>query len=363
MSLCACIVPTLDLSGRPCPCVDGWQCDPSTQTCERGQAGSTSVGDAGDSDTADNDTADNDPTLASSEDTAAATPFDVTEFAADWSTPTSIHWAWTIAGEEADFHAYEVWVATSEAALSDQNAVAVFDGSVNPELSRWILNNTNGTDAVLGTITDGLEPGVDYFARLFVLDTSGGRTHSPNVAVRATNTPPVSEAVIFADDPPGGQMYPECMQRVDTNAAAGSTHSYAHQMMCEPGVGSGCQGGGAPECWENLRLQNLTGPPLSIGGGEFADAFIEVYVAIDSTAVGDAHGWWSEVGIQGSDDVWHSVKALTIRADGAYRRYEIPLTQLGLTSDTFDGVVAGFRVGSTFPDATTVRFDEVRIRW
>jgi Tol biopolymer transport system component len=33
--LCACRVPDVDLSGRMCPCIDSYVCDPATQTCVR----------------------------------------------------------------------------------------------------------------------------------------------------------------------------------------------------------------------------------------------------------------------------------------------------------------------------------------
>lgn len=338
-----CTVDSLDLSGRPCPCLPDWECNPDTQTCER----------AGDDDSGDG---------ASGDGASDVAPFDGIELSADWSTPTAIHWAWTLTGDAADFHAYELWVATSASALDGGTDVRVFDGATNPELSRWILNNTNDPEPVLGTITDGLEPGVEYFARLFVLDTAGGRTPSDNVAVRATMMTPVSDYLVYGDEPTGNGNLPWCMTRTDTAPAAGSTHHYAHVMQCDPDNGSGCEGGGAPECWENLRLHNIEGPSLTLGDGEFAGAFLEAYVAIDGAAA-DAHGWWSEIGIQSAGDSWHNYKGMTLRADGTYRRYEIPLTQLGLTADTFDGTVTGFRVGSTFPDATTVRFDEVRIRW
>ncbi len=359
VSAASCVVPSIDLDGRPCPCVDGWVCNPDTMVCER----TGGDGDADDSGGSDGTTVGETTVASGGADTASAPAFDVLAFTADWSTPTSIHWAWDVAGEEADFHAYEVWIATSEAALTAGTDVHVVDDTINPELSRWTLNNTTDIDAVVGTITDGLQPGVEYFARLHVLDTAGGRTSSPNVAVRSTTSAPVSAYVVFADDPPGGLTLPECMARVDSAPAQASTHHYAHVMRCDPELGTSCTTGGAPECWENLRLQNLPGEDLMLGNGEFTDAFVEAWVAIDGVDDAAAHGWWSELGIATGDGSWHVYRGLTLRADGTYRRYEIPLTQLGLTPETFDGIVTGFRVGSTFPDATTVRFDEVRIRW
>jgi hypothetical protein len=345
----ACVVPEIDLAGKACPCLDGWICDPATETCRRSSA-STGT-DAGSGMTGD----------------VPAGLFDVLSFAGDWSTPESIHWTWSVAGEEADFHGWEVRLATSPEALDAGTDVLVFDGSLNPELDRFTLMNTQMVDAVTGTITDGLDPSTEYFARLHVLDTAGGRSSSLNVAVRSTTAPPNSAVEIFADEspfPPGFPL-PECLERTDAEPYPGTTHHFSAVLNCDVSGVVSCTAtpGGAPECFENLRLQGMNLSLSSLAAGDFASAFLEVHVAIDAPDDVPAHGWWSELAVRGSAGNWPAIKGVTLRADGSYRRYQIPLTQLGLRADTFDGTVTGFRVGSRWQNGTRIRFDEVRIRW
>lgn len=347
-----CTVPAVDLDGRPCPCVDGWICDAVSQTCERDdEEGSTGV--IGTGRTSDGDSS-----------SGTAPSLEVVELSADWSTPRSIHWRWEVDGDEASFHAYEIWIATAAEDLEDASTATVFDGTVNPELDRFSLVNTMDVDFVRGTITDGLEPNTEYFARLRVLDTAGGSSLSPNVAVRSTAAPPNDELVVFSDaDPvPPGDTLPACMERTDTAPLLG-THHYELTVRCSEGGVSICTDdpAAAVECYENLRVQGLDLPVPNIGGGDFADAFLEVSVAVDPPDDNLAHGWWSDFSVQAGEQ-WTGLRGVTIRADGAYRLYQIPLTQLGLDVDTFTGV-QGFRVGSMWRHAARVRFDEIRLRW
>ncbi len=306
-------------------------------------------------------------TAATSEGSASGgtqTPFEVVAFSADWSTPSSVHWIWELAGDEADFRAYEVWVATSPEAL-EQGDVVIFDRTVNPELGRYSLANTSGVDLVVGTISDGLQPSTEYYGQLHVLDTAGGQTVSSNVAVRPTTAEPTSSRTLFADDDPfsAGFGLPECMQRTDVAPSEG-THHFELLVACSAQEMSVCEEVTEPaaECFENLRLQNLELPEANIGGGDFADAFLELDVAIVPPDDSPAHGWWGDISIQHGAG-WPGAQGITLRADGAYRRYQIPLSQMGLTPETFDGFVGGVRVGSQWRHGSVVRFDEVRLRW
>jgi len=354
-----CTVPNIDLEGRPCPCLGGWQCEAETQTCVReasADATSTSTSTSRETTT--------DTGAESSTGTAPLGAFEIETFSADWSTPQSMHWTWELRGAEEDFRAYELWVATSADAL-EQGDVVVFDRDVNPELGRFSLANTNGVDLVVGTITDGLQPGTEYYGQLHVLDTAGGRTVSPNVAVRPTTAEPTSSLLIFADeDPfPPGFALPGCFGRSDAAPSEG-THHFEFLVECAADGMPVCEPASdpAPECFENLRLQGLERPVADIGGGDFADAFLEVDVAIVPPDDNPAHGWWADISIQGSRG-WPGLHGVTLRADGEYRRYQIPLGQMGLTAEAFDGVVQGVRVGSQWTRGAVVRLDEVTLRW
>lgn len=367
LAAAGCTVPNVDLEGRPCPCLSGWQCDESSQTCIR-EASETSSGVAegsgssGEASTSTSEAVTTEP--AETTESPASEAFEVLAFSADWSTPQSVHWVWELAGDEADFRAYELWVATSAEALTGED-VLVFDREVNPELGRFSLANTNRVDLVVATISDGLLPGTEYYGQLHVLDTAGGRSVSPNVAVRPTTAEPTSSLTIFSDDDPfsPGSALPGCLARSEVAPSEG-THHFELTLECSSEGDPVCAPTEKPEleCFENLRLQNLERAEATIGGGDFAEAFVELDVAIVPPDDNPAHGWWSDISIQ-HGGMWPGARGITLRADGMYRRYQIPLVQMGLTPDTFDGFVTGVRVGSKWRRGAVVRFDEVRLRW
>lgn len=368
----ACTVGSVDLTGKACPCVAGWSCDLDTNTCRRpsdpssGTAGPSTSGPELPTGSSSVATVGAD---ASAGDETIGVPgaFDVIEFSADWSTPNAIHWTWAVEGEAEDHHAWQVRVATSVEAL-DAGEGLVFDGDVNPELDRFSLRNTSGEEPVTGTITDGLTEDTGYFARLWVLDTAGGTSSSPNVAVRSTGMSPTGGEAIFSDAypfPPGLSM-PDCYTHTDTAPYGGSTHQFELHHRCDAEGVATCteQPEATPDCWENLRLQGMNIPVIGLDVGDFPDAYVEVYVAVVNApgTTSPGHGWWSELSVLASGEQWR-YGGLTIRADGEYRRYQIPLTELGLSHRALASVVQGVRVGSTWQHGSVIRVDEAWIRW
>lgn len=341
-----CVIADVDLAGKACPCADGWECDELTDTCRR-----SDVDDGGSG-------------------SAPGEAFEIVAFSADWSTPNAIHWTWQVEGQEADFHAWEVHLSTSAEALESGTDVVVVDGDDNPELDRFFLRNTQMDERVVGTVTADLEPSVEYFARLHVLDTAGGRTVSPNVAVKATGPAPIGGVPIFHDeDPfPPGYALPSCYVRTDVAPYEG-THHFELRHACTATDVATCASDEAEptvECWENLRLQDMS---VELGAGfeasEFNDAYLELFVAIDASGVpsgAPGHGWWSEIKLRAADAVW-SYSPITIRADTTYRRVQIPLAQLGLDHATLAGLVQGVDVGSEWAHGSVIRVDEAQIRW
>ena len=367
--LLGCVLQPVDLDGKACPCASGWVCDEATQTCRGASMGTTGFASTGPASTSTGEplasTSDG-SSSGSSVDTSGDGPtarFEVLAFSADWSTPESIHWTWDVSGEEADFHAWEVWVAADESALTNGAGVQVFDGATNPELDRFVLKNTEGVDPVVGTLTRGLAPGTDYFAKLIVFDTSGGRSESPNVAVRTTTVAPTEAVVVFADDPLAGGAYPlpVCFTRSDVAPYAG-THGFAVELGCTAADAT-CErpDPAVAECWENLRLQQMSIPLTGLGGGDLTDAFLEFHLAIDAPDATEGHGWWSMAGIhiEGQNFAY---APLTIPATAQYERFQVPLAVLGVTLDDL-GSLTRFYVGSTWQNGADLRVDEVRIRW
>lgn len=341
----ACTVASVDLDDKRCPCADGWVCNTAIDRC-RAVAGAST------------DTA--------AETTSSGGSFAIEAFAADWSTPHGIHWHWEVAGVADDFHAYELWISDDAAALDDPDAAVIFDATRNPELGRFELRNTNDLELVQATITDGLQPGTEYFARLHVLDTAGGRSSSDNVAVRSTTAAPVNSVMILGDDDPftPDNLRPTCIVRSDAAPFGDTTHHFALTHHCTADGEAACDEAQspAPECWENLRLENLSIDIGQLDAGDFTDAFLELAIAVDAPPGTVGHGWWSTIGV-GSGEMTRSFSPLTIRADGEYRVVQVPLLQMGIDHAELGGVVTGARVGSTWHTGSVIRVDEIRIRW
>jgi|GEM_PF-1330223 len=377
-----CVLPAIDLEGKACPCAEGWVCDEATQTCRMGTAesggGTTGIQGSGSSaSTGVGATTDASTTTApgsssdGSETTGGPIPgrFEVLSFSADWSTPESIHWTWDVAGDEADFRGWVLWLATDEAALESGDGVLVFDGETNPELDRFTLKNTKGVDRVVASLTRGLEPGTDYYAKLVVLDTAGGRSESPNVAVRSTTDAPTEDIVLFDEEQLSGGAYPlpTCFGFSDEEPYAGSSH-YQLDLLCHVGeMGMPEQTCDTPdprvvECWENLRLQEFSVPLTGLSGGDLADAFLEFHISVDPGEAVDGHGWWSSAGVQIGGQGF-GFWPLTIPATREYERFQIPLSVLGVTLDDLASPADRVYAGSVWQNGSTLRFDEARIRW
>ena len=364
-----CVLEPVELDGRACPCVSGWVCDPSTETCRRSaqetSGGVGSSGTTGSEPPASTSAAD--PTTTASAESSTGTPpgrFDVQAFSADWSTPESIHWTWDVVGEEGDFLAWELRVATDQAGLDAGEGVMVFDDSTNPELGRFVLKNTAGVDPVVAAVTRGLTPSTEYVARLLVYDTAGGVSQSPNVAIRRTTEPPTQSVVLFADDPwSAGYPLPGCMERTDVAPFEGSHHQEV-QIWCDGAGDPSCTllEETSAECWENLRFEEMGESLSGLGGGDLADAFLEFSLAVIAPEGVEGHGWWSSAGVR-IDGMPREYKPLTFPADGTYHRFQVPLTQMNITLDDLAGPLGGPRVGSRWQHGTVLRLDEVRVRW
>lgn len=372
--LAGCVLQPVGLEGKACPCASGWVCDEASQTCVVPAATETSSGavptttEASSEETSGttgpDSTTGTDPRASSSGD-APQGQFEVLAFAADWSTPESIHWAFEVEGEEADFHARTLWLATDEASLESGEGVLVFDGGTNPELDRFALKNTKGFDIVVGTVTRGLQPDTDYFAKLFVFDTAGGVSESPNVAVRSTTAVPTQSIALFADAQLSGGPYPlpTCYTWSDASPYEG-THHYALELLCDSNADPTCvdPDPDVVDCWENLRLQNMTVSIASIGGGNLSDAFLDFALAVDPGERPEGHGWWSQAGIRLGEQGFSSAP-LTIPATATYERFQVPLTVLGVTLEDLDTPLERVFVGSRWLNGTQLRFDEAHIRW
>lgn len=336
-----CAVSGIDLDGKECPCVEGWECDVVSNVCVRAAAadgGGTS---------------------------GQAPRFVIDSVSADWATPNSIHWVWDAQGAAEDFFAFEIRLATSTAALDDGTDVLLFDRDTNPELGRYVLDDTRGVDLVRGTVTDGLEPMTDYYARLTVLDTAGGQVSSSNIAVDSTPPLATQAVVIFSEQPPAGFAAPPCFSRSD-DAAFDGEFAYSINVACEAIDALGCSGQPAQaECFDFVRWQGL-GVDLGVGlgGGAFANAYLEFSLAIEPPPELPGEAWWTQIRVMGEDGSLGSYQPGPVfRADGMYRMYQIPLPQFGLTDSQLGSMLRELHIGSSWDTGSTIRVDEARLRW
>lgn len=338
----------LPLDGLSCPCVDGWVCDTATNTCVQtpaGSGGTTSQGGGGAGGTGGMG--------------GSVTPgvIVVANLRADWTTPNTILWRWDPSEDNSpdQLNAYEMVVGESEGDVAGRTGTArIFTVDENPELGRYLLPNTGAGDVVAKTITDGHDPDTNYFAQLTAIDTASNTTTS-NVAQGRTTLAASAEIVLFSEDPIGGFPLPSTFVR---------TAGCGYQSdQCLQWVNDACDT--TEECWENLRRQGLNIDANAISQGSFSTtAFIELAVANGSSFPGFWSETWMSVG-----GAFFAFNAWTIRSGGEYRVYQFPLRILtdggvALDRDTLvAGGIEGFRVGTSWEGAATIRVDEVRIRW
>jgi len=131
-----------------------------------------------------------------------------------------------------------------------------------------------------------------------------------------------------------------------------------------------------PNCWENLRFQDLGIDTTRINAFPFEQGFVEFALRIDD--LGESyHGYWSQVVLWITDPEpsdpsqpyreW-LINGVTYVADGNYHIYQYPLSafQSGDTSLTVEELHKGlhaFRVGLDFHDEATGRIDSAYIRY
>lgn len=108
---------------------------------------------------------------------------------------------------------------------------------------------------------------------------------------------------------------------------------------------------------------SLPGSDITMTAGDFANlAYLEMRVDADS----NLPSYWCDFRLK-TDDFYH-VEALTIRADGAFRTYQIPLRVLvaamPLTyKDLTTAGVTEFGVGGLWGDKSHVWIDDVYLKW
>jgi hypothetical protein len=361
LTLVGCVAPSVDLSGKHCPCGDGYACG-TDDTC-----------------------------------LALGGAIQVSNLRAAWSTPNQIRWNWDASGDPEQFREYQILVATSQAALDPRDATTAtrFSVAQNPELDHYLLPRTGGEDQVLATTTDLLQPSTLYFAQLLAIDALG-RASLSNTVSASTTDPAVNRIVIFEDQKPAGYTLPGAPIYALSNDRpfeGTSDFEYVALPPCTDGSTCGmpkttcdpCCAPGSTACNQNLRFHQMGLSLNPIGGGTYAkSAYLEFALASDATVPsywGEAYLWYGDGSANSTS--W-SMEPLTYRADDQYRVIQVPLrvfaeydgsgafvgyapycqlvAQAGQTcTPPSTGGLFGFNVGGLWTVGAKVRIDSIRI--
>lgn len=245
---------------------------------------------------------------------------------------------------------------TEQDVLSRTGTAVVWTADQNPELGRFFLPAVGGEDPVVVTLTDGHLPSKQYWAQLTAIDTANRRGLSNVVAAR-TADPPSHSAVVFSEDDVGYSMPADYLVLSDRYPYEGTYH-YDFVQTCT---------GGDSACWDNIGRAGLSIDPFDISIGTLSTtAFLEFALAADGPAI----SYWSHVRLRfGSpESKYFYYPAWTLRSDGSYHMYQIPLRAFlndsgNLPHSELEYGLRQFDMGGLFTDGAHTSIDEVRVRW
>jgi hypothetical protein len=248
------------LEGLPCPCQEGWHCDPFSETCVA--------------------------------DTCEPRVF-VKDLAASWAAPHSIYWTWSLEGAASDFLKYELVLAENEEDLKTRTGTAkVYDASNNPELGVYEIPYS---DAVVdSTVTRELAPLTSYLALLYVTDVN--RCESSTMIFEKKTAPAtLSEIVVVGEgpEPPGSRARPDPGASFEPVGDSFRIH-YDGEVdtgCLEPPAGQESR----PTCGQPVGIDGLsldvTSANPGINAAGFNDAYLEVEVEVVDSPTPLWFGW------------------------------------------------------------------------
>ena len=282
----------------------------------------------------------------------------VEDLMVSWATPNVIRWQWTLGGALDELDHFELAVGTSAAEAVDRTgSVRIIAAPENPELAFARRPRTGAMDPVVDTMTFDHLPGTTYFAVLSAVHRAG-TVSSTNVASTTTQVEALREVVIIRDADTAGYSIPGTFVYSTTAPYAG-THHYEYSAPCSAP---------ASACFEILRRQDLAQDVSAVDAVSFdATAFVEFALAAEGPE--DSH--WSEVRVMMGPAASRGLyihSGFSVRADGNYRVYQIPLRALQSGGVTMPFAVMAdpmfeFGVGALWSSDGFVRMDEVRLRW
>jgi hypothetical protein len=348
----ACSLEPVDFRDHPCPCAQGFVCEPCSNTCVR--------------------------ELASDPDARVT----IADFRAAWATPHWIRWEFTpSAPDNTSLSRYDLVIAESMDDLESGRATCIGPDR-NPELRGYVLESgTGGVDVVTSTFSYPHEPATAYVAYLVATDTASRRFRS-NVGSITTAPAPEEDRIVLVDEtlPAGAFTHPpaECFAWASGTGAHSGERYYERRHVCPAaGPDNSCDepAGPAPACWVNFDTQGLALDASSRAEpGPFSRTYLEIGIAAADSEPSD----WSQLGLQLAPEgtapstggtLIPMLGGVTIPATGDYVVFEIKLDRLVdgeralQGSDLADLRIHGYRVGGFFARGATLRLDSIALRW
>jgi hypothetical protein len=260
----------------------------------------------------------------------------VTDFRAEWATPNSISWTWTLVGDTSSFVSYELVL---ESDVADASGARTWTSQDNPELASWQLLRTGGVDRVKGTITDGLDPSTVYRARIRVRD-KGGRQYTSSPAQASTDTPRTRRGIVFPRTPIATLPEAPCF-RVEGDGGVDGGPSLHYVPALDPEYVDASAD--APYEGQNLRVEGLDIP---VDGTLTPKLFQTAYLEFSIRGLGRPASSWGEIWLRtrpgspsdcGGDCFWRYKARWVYHPDETnprYRKVQIPLSALAHLDDT-----------------------------
>jgi hypothetical protein len=228
--------------------------------------------------------------------------FVLNAFTAYWASSGSIGWVWQCSGTVPDFDRFEICVD------SDLSKVRAGGGTCLGPQDSWAL----GDPSCLGSpwwqmaVSYGLAASTQYYARLYVRDTTGTYLGSA-VATTATKAIPPAQTEVFTESLPPGAWLTELVQS-GANPHSGTSGLVASLPNSK---------------WYNLHYGGMTLTFPGLTESRLKDGYLEFYLDAPQAV---------QVCVtlqQSNDQAEHCTPNYFSAPDGkpGYQQIQIPLTQ------------------------------------
>lgn len=343
--MASCTVDDLDLTGKSCPCADGYVCNASTNVCVASLPADPDGGA---------------PDVGVPPPSPPASRIVVSAFTPAWQTANTVRWSWRVEGDAASFLSYEIAWADSLSKVETGAGATVVGSAQKAELGGFDARGQKTSGPVdLWTTTHGHAPGKTVFAKLTARDKNGAT--SSLIASATTTRAPTVNKVLFD----GTKQTSSKPASFEFRAPGGEEPHYFFAVDCAAGVTT---------CANHIELdgigRDLATPTFT--AADFASAFLEARIVGGIATSGFTTAIAIEpAGCTAGDDVCQWRFRGWSQPGGTQPVIQVPLRELEnaagkltyttLQSDGF--LIAAFSISGTWKDAATVRLYDARIKW